>query len=1035
MTDGEKLLMTTAPQKSTRRDRRRPASGLRIVLFGISFIFLLNTGPLSSVSSAQSVSSVAGGGPGNATIAVSAGIPKPTAIARDSQGNIFFISSDTGQVYKIDTSGRLSLSGGGCTNNGQTAVSACLSGVTGIAIDLRGNIYLADPSRDLIHRIDAVSGVISIAAGSPGQFSFSGDGGPAISAGLGGPEGIAVDVSGNIFIADTQAQRIRRVDASSGIISTVAGTGTAGFNGDGLAAINAQLNFPVGVAVDASGNLFIADYTNGRFRRVDAATGIIVTLATGAPVGVSVDSLGNAYFTEQFTNTVQRFDAQTLALTTVAGNGNAGFNGDGRPASGASLSLSSIAGLFVSRTDNIDIADTNNFRIREVASATGLISTIVGIGTPGDNGPATAASLGIPEDVATDSAGNIFIADQQNQRIRRVDASTGIIATVAGGAPGSFSCSGSCGDGGPATSAFVLPQGVVVDSLGNLFIADQARVRRVDAITGVITTVAGSGTPGFSGDGGPAVTANLSFNIAIALDASGNLLIADEENNRVRKVDAVSGVISTVAGDGVAGYNGDGIAATSASLNFPFAVKADASGNILIADTGNERVRKVDSVTGTISTVAGSGAFGFIGSNGDGGPAVAAALGEPEGLALDSAGNLFVADFGSRDVRRVDAASGVITTIAGNDSCCFGGDGGPATSAILSGPRGLTIDNSGNLLIADALNNRIRKAAGVATPATPPACSFSLSSTAQTFDSFGGFGSFGLLTSANCNWQLSFSNTWITPVVPGPLAPGGGPPRGTGSFPIKFQVATNPGPERTGRILVGNQIFNIDQKALICTFNVGPDHITFAATAGNATVNVIAPAGCSWSASTSNGAISIASGANGSGNGAIILHALANTSGGARSATISITGFSHGVPVPVPPVTVTQAAQAAQTCGGAQVLTSQQVSVSQQGFNPLPGTFYFYSRQITVTNISNSAIHGPFSFVFVGLPNLRANVRVVSFDTRTTCFSPQGDTYGTLSFGDLAPHSFVNLEATFSSPSPTFGIPYQPQVISGQPPL
>ena len=453
--------------------------------------------------------------------------------------------------------------------------------------------------------------------------------------------------------------------AAVGDITTVAG----GFIGDGDVATGASLNLPEGVAVDASGNLFIADRDNHRIRRMDGAPGVI---------------------------------------TTVAGNGNSGFSGDGGPATSASLNLPrSVA---VDASGNLHIADRSNQRIRRVDGATGVITTVAGGGSSlGDSGPATSASLNLPRGVAVDASGNLYIADRSNHRIRRVDDATGVITTVAGTGAVGFSS-----DGGPATSASLnSPRGVAVDASGNVYIADtnNHRIRRVDGATGVITTVAGDGTFGFSGDSDPATSASLGFPRGVAVDASGNLFIADTDNNRIRRVDGSTGVIITVAGGGFG--LGDGGPATSASLNSPWSVTVDASGNLLIADRDNHRIRRVDAVTSVITSVAG----GFIG---DGGPATSASLSLPLGVPVDASGNLFIADTANHRIRRVDAATSVITTVAGTGTVGFSGDGGPATSASLGSPWRVTVDPSGILFIADSGNHRIRKVEGVAVGALTP---------------------------------------------------------------------------------------------------------------------------------------------------------------------------------------------------------------------------------------------------------------------------------------------------------------------------
>jgi sugar lactone lactonase YvrE len=347
-----------------------------------------------------------------------------------------------------------------------------------------------------------------------------------------------------------------------------------------------------------------------------------------------------------------------------------------------------------------------------IVSPTGLthaqtISTVAGNGTAGfsgDGGPATSAEMDNPTGVAVDSSGNIYFADPDNQRIRKVTASTGHMSTVAGNGTYGFS-----GDGGAATSAELKnPDAVAVDSSGNVYIVDHtnSRIRKVTVSTGVITTVAGNGTTGYSGDGGAATSAELYWPEGVAVDSSGNIYIADSFSNRVRKVTVSTGVITTVAGSGTAGYSGDGSAATSAELNFPTGVAVDSSGNIYIADIDNYVIRKVTASTGVISRVAGNGTAGF---SGDSGLAISAELSTPAGVAVDTSGNIYIGDYRNERIRKVTASTGNITTVAGNGTEGFSGDGGAATSAELNYPESVAVDTSGNFYIGDYGNLRIRK--------------------------------------------------------------------------------------------------------------------------------------------------------------------------------------------------------------------------------------------------------------------------------------------------------------------------------------
>ena len=352
-----------------------------------------------------------------------------------------------------------------------------------------------------------------------------------------------------------------------------------------------------------------------------------------------------------------------------------------------------------------------------------VITTLAGSGPPigngspagfsGDNGPAIKALLNAPKGIAVDSAGNVYFGDAGNGRIRRI--SNGVITTVAGNGS-----SVNSGDNGPALSAGLgNMHGLAADSAGNLYIADVGSlasdpivfmlpgsqvIRKVS--NGLITTVAGNGTAGFSGDNGPATSAQLNSvfqSLSVGVDSAGSVYIADSGNNRIRKVS--NGVITTVAGNGTTGFSGDNGPATNAQLSNPLSVAVDSAGNLYIGDSGNRRIRKVSN--GVITTVAGNGSCCFSGDNG---PAISAAFTDIRGIAVDSTGNLYIADADTR-IRKI--SNGIITTVAGNGTIGFSGDNGPATNAQIYSPRGIAVDSAGNVYIADMSNNRIR----VLTPA------------------------------------------------------------------------------------------------------------------------------------------------------------------------------------------------------------------------------------------------------------------------------------------------------------------------------
>jgi sugar lactone lactonase YvrE len=552
----------------------------------------------------------------------------------------------------------------------------------------------------------------------------------AVNVAIGSPQAVATDAVGNVYF--TGLNCVFKMD-QNGVLTRVAGTGVSGYSGDGGPATSAQFVGPTALALDNAGNLYIADGLSGRVRKV-GPSGIITTVAGNGPsfynngVGdggpatsaplfypwqLAVDSAGGLYIGEWNTPRVRKVSSDGI-ITTVVGNGTGGYSGDGGPATSAAVGAAwglafDIAGnLYISDDIPGDDYSPDAVRIRRV-SPDGIITTVAGTGAPGespdtgDGGPATEAQLSVAASLAVDTAGNLYVSDYW--RIRKV-STDGIITTIAGNSDCGYS-----GDGGPAVSAklacsFYGP-GLAADRAGNLYIADSGnnRVRKVSP-TGIITTVAGNGNPAccYSGDGGPATSAQLYAPVGVAADSSVGLYIADTFNNRLRKV-SPAGIITTVAGNGTRGDPGDGGPAIDARLAWPAGLVLDSSGNLYIADSGNARVRMI-SPAGIITTVAGNGTC--CGFSGDGGPATSAQLAWPKDLALDGSGNLFIADTVNNRVRVVSPA-GIITTVAGKGDASYAGDGGPAISAMLNQPSGVATDNGGNLYIADTNNFRVRK--------------------------------------------------------------------------------------------------------------------------------------------------------------------------------------------------------------------------------------------------------------------------------------------------------------------------------------
>jgi uncharacterized protein (TIGR03437 family) len=500
--------------------------------------------------------------------------------------------------------------------------------------------------------------VITTVAGN-GSSGFNGDGGPASAAALAQPKGIAIDSSGNLYIADSGNLRIRKVTATTQIITTIAGTGHQPSGGDGGSALSATFSALGELAIDNQGNLTLID--GDRIRRITASSGVI---------------------------------------NSIVGNGAAGLTGDGGPATLAEVN--SPAGLALDSAGDTYIADSGNQRIRMVNATTGVITSIAGTTGNGDGGLAPGAVLNNPMGVAVDGAGNLYISS--GTVVRKVTQSTGIISTFAGGGTSTQA-------GISALDAQINPIGLAVDSSGDLLIGEPGLIQKVES-SGAITTIAGTGVDGFAGDGGPAVNAQIAYVTAMAFDPSGNLLFADSGNKRVRRIDSSTGVITTVAGNGQALFSGTTSNATQFGIGDVAGLAVDAGGNIYIGGLNTYYLLEV-SPAGVVTIAGGVGGCGYIG---DGGLATLAAVCEPTSLAVDSTGDLFVADSSCYCVRRIAAGTGIIQTVAGDGVAGYTGDNGAATSAEMRSVGAIALSGS-TLYIADGKAAVVR----AVTPDTPPA--------------------------------------------------------------------------------------------------------------------------------------------------------------------------------------------------------------------------------------------------------------------------------------------------------------------------
>ena len=696
-----------------------------IVLIPVLFLCnMIVSGQLVSTVAGNYITSTGYGGDG--TNAINLHI-LPTGGVNDASGNIYFINGNAIRRLNTSTGIVATIAGSvssGFAGDGVNANTALLNSPSGLALDAaKTNLYVSDQSNHRIRKIVIATNIITTIAGT-GTAGFSGDGTAAVGAKLNYPSGIVLDASGNIFITDKTNQRIRKIAAVTGFISTIAGTGAAGFAGDGVAATAAQVNNPTGIAIDGSGNIYFADRSNNRIRKIAASNGFISTLAgNGAttfagdgaaataaavktPNNIVLDaSTPTAIYISDANNRIRKVTLSTGIITTYAGTGVRGFSGDGSAAASATLSFGAGGGisntLSIDATGNLYFADGSN-RIRKINKSNTVISTIAGNNSySGDGGAATNAQLKNPGGVAVDNSGNVYIADYGNHRIRKIEKATGNISTYAGNGLATYA-----GDSGLAINASLRnPSSILFDNGGNLIIADQGNsvIRMVDAISKKIYTIAGTGIAGFSGDNGDAKLAKLYFPSSIAIDENNNLFIADQVNYRIRTINSSTGIIKTIAGTGTSGYSGDNGSGLSAKIS-TVAGLAYFNGNLYIADQTNNAVRVLDP-SYNIYAFAGDGTVGY---SGDGASAITAQLTSPSGLAVDSLGNVYIADADNAVIRRVNQVTGFINTIAGNGTAGYSGDGGQALAATFNYPYALAFGTSKQLYVADKNNSVIR---------------------------------------------------------------------------------------------------------------------------------------------------------------------------------------------------------------------------------------------------------------------------------------------------------------------------------------
>ncbi|MDX1978681.1 MAG: hypothetical protein SFV51_00330 [Bryobacteraceae bacterium] len=598
-------------------------------------------------------------------------------LAVDLAGNIYVSESSRHRVIRITPAGiTLTVAGTGTpgfSGDNGPAAAAQLNFPYGLATDTQGNVYVADLGNARIRQISTDGRIRTIAGGGVSLVTTAGA--TALSVALRAPRNVAVDTAGNVFVSDFEDQRVLRVGVD-GRMTIVAGTGLAGAAAESASVLTAVFRYPAGLFVDAGGTLYVGDSANHVIRRISGSmvTTIRVTPTesyVNLPTGVAMDASGNLYVASSGLEQLVRVTPAGVPTVLLAGGvrevaiGAAGtlycatatqvrrMDAAGQwtvttasAAVASQLPLTAPVDVQAEAQGGVVVADNLSNRVVRI-SAAGVSSLVAGSGEggfSGDNGPALSARLNNPQGVAAGANGVLYISDTLNHRVRRVDAA-GNIGTVAG-----TGMAGQTADTRPGVQAAInAPTGIVVNASGDVYFADTLNhmVRRLNS-AGMLMPVAGNGQPGFRGDLAAALSAQLNTPRGLAVASDGSLYVADSGNQRVRKI-TPQGLILTVAGTGTAGYSGDGGAATDARLNMPSGVSVDASGALYIADTGNQRVRRV-TPDGLISTVAGSGTKGF---SGDGGPASAANLDSPSAVSAGSTGAVYVADRGNQRIRQL----------------------------------------------------------------------------------------------------------------------------------------------------------------------------------------------------------------------------------------------------------------------------------------------------------------------------------------------------------------------------------------------
>ena len=746
-----------------------------------------SVGLVLSAAAQDVISTVVGGGP-NGIPAVNANLYNPYTEAVDASGNLYVADQQLNRIFKISTAGTLTVVAGngtaGYSGDGGAAVSAELNGPWGVAVDTAtpANVYIGDTSNCLVRKVDQATGIITTVAGlvtvptTGAPYStcgYTGNGGPATSAELYGPAGLQLDAHGNIYVAEYYNGVVRKI--SGGTITLAAGSGgstTAGNNcggtspyGDGGAATAAYLCYPQAVSLDTTvspANVFVSEANRCDVQEVVGSSGKIYQVAgdftcgfkdgvvatsgelndpwqshvsvSGATTTIEVSDYSNQRV-RQFTLTYAGGVPKPGTITTIAGSGDGGFCGDAGPALNACVYP---VGLAYDAAGNFYIADYGNDRVRKVLKSDGYISTIAGWGYNGGTQPNYSDPVGLtgvggtpslyyPAGVYADpTSGNVYVGGYNGEAVYLWNSASNEISDFAGNGVAGFAGDGDLANG--ATTELNAPWGIGRDSTNHIYIADynNCAIRRVSAATGDISTFGGGPSVGCgdNGNGGTAVNAQFNGPSGVAVNAAGDIFVSEYGSCTIRKIAAGSEIVSIIAGGPAlgCGYSGDGGPASAAQVRNVQSIAVDGAGNIYIADYNNYRIREIVAATGIIQTIAGNGNGGYTGD----GPAIAEDLNAPTGVTADANGNVFISDTNNQILRWITPTGQLITFAGTPDSAGFAGDGGPALSAKFSSPQNITQDSAGNFYTADYYNFRIRK--------VTPFAGFGLSTARVEFD-------------------------------------------------------------------------------------------------------------------------------------------------------------------------------------------------------------------------------------------------------------------------------------------------------------